>query len=79
MNKIKWSSQGGLGDCEIVITHRGAPGDLKVIRGGSIRDIAPRALIIDEGGEEVIIPYHRIKVIKKGELVLWQSRNKVRM
>ena len=73
LNKIKWS-QGGLHACEITITHRGAPDDLKIIRGDCIRDIAPRALIIEEGGEEVIIPYHRIRVIKKGGLVIWRSR-----
>jgi len=75
LNKIKWSLDGGLSDCEIVIEHRGAPGNLKVIKGGNIRDIAPRALIVQEEGEEVIIPFHRIREIRKGKAVLWSKKN----
>lgn len=73
LNKIKWSTKGGLSDCEIIITHRGAPGDIKTIQGRGIKDVAPRALIIEEDGEEIIIPFHRIRQIRKGGLVVWQK------
>jgi len=75
LNRIKWASPLGLSDCEIVIVHRGAPNDLKIIKGVAIRDIAPRAMIIEEGkGEETVIPYHRIRIISKGGIVLWQKK-----
>jgi len=63
-----------LDSTEITIVHRGAPGDVKVIRGSSIRDIAPRALLVEEDGEEVVIPYHRIRAIRIGEDTVWEKR-----
>jgi len=74
LNKMKWTSDKGLEDCEIVIVHRGAPGDVKTIKGTAIKDIAPRAIIVEEDGEEVVIPYHRVKVIRRGNVLLWQKR-----
>ena len=75
LNKIKWS-QCKLDRTQITITHRGAPGNVKVIRGSSVKDVAPRALLIEEGGEEVIIPYHRIKAIQIGEETIWKKRGR---
>jgi len=71
LNEIKWSSEGGLSDCEVVILHRGAPGDLKTISGACIKDVAPRALICEDSGEETLIPYHRVRVIRKGIRTVW--------
>lgn len=74
LNKIKWSGKGGLGGCEIVIIHRGAPGNRRVIRGEDVADVAPRALICIEGGQEVVIPYHRVvSLVRDGE-VIWSRR-----
>lgn len=74
LNKIKWSENGGLGGCEIVIVHRGAAGNRRVIRGEDVADVAPRALICIEEGHEVIIPYHRvISLIRDGESI-WTRR-----
>jgi len=74
LNKIKWTSDKGLDDCEIVIVHRGAPGDLKVIKGINVKDIAPRAIICEEDAEEVVIPYHRVMAIRRGHEVLWEKK-----
>lgn len=76
LNRLKWSSQGGLSDCEIEILHRGAPNDRKVIKGINIKDIAPRAIVYQENADEgeVIIPYHRVRAIHKGAQVLWQKK-----
>lgn len=76
LNKIRWTSEDGLDDCEIVIVHRGAPGNIKVIKGIDVKDIAPRAIICEEDGEEVVIPYHRIMAIRRGHEVLWKKRKR---
>jgi uncharacterized protein (UPF0248 family) len=78
LNREKWASEAGLGDLEIVILHRGAPGDLKVIRGDSIADIAPRAMLVIEGGEDTVIPYHRVRIIRRGDTVIWRRAPKDR-
>ncbi|MEM2128100.1 MAG: RNA repair domain-containing protein [Candidatus Methanosuratincola sp.] len=74
LNKIKWSSGGGLGGYGIVIVHRGSPGNRRVIRGEDVTDIAPRALICSEGGEEVVIPYHRVVALIRDGRVVWNRR-----
>ncbi|MCQ8892116.1 MAG: DUF504 domain-containing protein [Candidatus Methanosuratincola sp.] len=76
LNKIKWSGEGGLGGYGIVIIHRGAPGNRRVIRGEDVKDIAPRALICSEGGEEVVIPYHRVVALIRDGRVIWDRRIK---
>ena len=72
LNREKWASDAGLGGLEVVILHRGAPGDLKVIKGESIADVAPRAMIVREEGEETVIPYHRVRIIRRGDTVIWR-------
>ena len=74
LNRIKWSSEGGLSGYGIVIVHRGAPCDRRVIRGEDVTDIAPRALICSEGGEEVVIPYHRVVALIRDGRVVWDRR-----
>jgi hypothetical protein len=77
LNKLKWSSPEGLSDCEIEILHRGAPKDRKVIKGINIKDIAPRAIVYQDVAEDsVVIPYHRVRVIRKGSDVLWQKKGR---
>ncbi|MDH7556017.1 MAG: DUF504 domain-containing protein [Candidatus Methanosuratincola sp.] len=71
LNRIKWSCEGGLVGYGIVIVHRGAPGNRRVIRGEDVTDIAPRALICIEGGEEVVIPYHRVVALIRDGRVVW--------
>jgi uncharacterized protein (UPF0248 family) len=55
-----------------VILHRGVPGNLKVIEGASITDVAPRAMMVLEGDEESVIPYHRVRIIRRGDTIIWQ-------
>jgi len=78
LNREKWATGGGLGDLEVVILHRGAPGDFKVIRGESIADVAPRALLVRVGGEELVIPYHRVRIIRRGDTIIWRRAPKER-
>lgn len=86
LNREKWASGRGLDDVEVVIVHRGAPRNVRVIRGRDIRDIAPRALICVDGAstggscdgsgsdEVVVIPFHRILLIRRGSQTIWKSR-----
>ncbi|MDH5807211.1 MAG: DUF504 domain-containing protein [Candidatus Methanomethylicaceae archaeon] len=70
LNKIKWTS--GLEGIEIIIIHRGAPNNEKIIKGEEIKDIAPRAIIC----ENLIIPYHRVICIKKNGIEIWRKCKK---
>jgi uncharacterized protein (UPF0248 family) len=72
LNREKWASSGGLNGLEVIIIHRGVPGNVKVIKGESIIDIAPRAMLVSEGDEETVIPYHRVRIIRRGDIVIWQ-------
>jgi uncharacterized protein (UPF0248 family) len=72
LNREKWTSKAGLNGLEVVILHRGVPGNMKVIKGASITDVAPRALIVLEGEEESLIPYHRVRIIRRGKTIIWQ-------
>jgi uncharacterized protein (UPF0248 family) len=69
INKLKWSR--GLNGCTILIRHRGAPSDVKALKGELIKEVGRTFLIYVEGGVEVYIPYHRVlEVINaKGETV----------
>src|SRR5512136_373209 len=72
LNREKWASKAGLKELEVVIIHRGVPGNLKVIKGESITDVAPRAMMVLEGDEESVIPYHRVRIIRRGNIIIWQ-------
>ncbi len=84
LNREKWASGKGLDGVEVVIVHRGAPCNVRVIRGRDIRDITPRALICDDGTSTggsgssidgaVVIPFHRILLIRRGSQIVWKSR-----
>jgi len=69
LNKIKWTE--GLEGVEIIILHRGAYENKKVIKGEEIKDIAPRAIICKD---DTIIPYHRVLCIKKNGVIIWSKR-----
>lgn len=47
--------------------HRGAPGDVKELRGEFIKDVGRDYLIYVEGGTETYIPYHRVLEVRDSE------------
>jgi len=69
INKLKWSR--GLRGCTILIRHRGAPGDVKALKGDFIKEVGRTFLTYVEEGVEVYIPYHRVLEVvdAKGETV----------
>lgn len=70
LNKIKWTSN--LKKCEIVILHRGAPNNRKIISGEKITEIKKDRFWYMEK-EEICIPMHRILEIKFDGKIIWQK------
>jgi len=70
LNKLKWT--GKLHEAEIVIVHRGAPGDRKILKGSSIIQIK-RSYFVYRNSKEVFIPMHRVCEIRVGKKI-WKGR-----
>jgi uncharacterized protein (UPF0248 family) len=74
LGKLKWKRL--LKGCEIVITHRGAPGDLKTIPGDSVTEVKKSYLMFtNERGEDTFIPLHRVMEIRREGKVLWKRES----
>jgi len=71
LNKLKWN--GGLERCEIVILHRGAPGNRKTIKGSQLAGF-DRHYFYLRNDRDTMIPLHRIReVILDGNLI-WKRK-----
>ena len=73
LNKLRW--KGGLERCEIIILHRGAPGDRKTIHGSQITGLG-RHYFWYKNGRETTIPLHRIQEIWLDEKLIWKRKPK---
>jgi len=70
LNEIKWREDLDLSNSEVQYTHRGAPNDIKIIKGSDIRAIKKPFMLLDDETKITLIPYHRIvKIIYDGEVV----------
>jgi len=74
LNKLRWHPRLDLRDARVTILHRGAPGDVRVIDGGDIRELGRGFMRVISPEGEVYIPYHRILRIEAGGGVLWEKR-----
>lgn len=73
LDKYKWHPDLDLNDLKIVIEHRGAPDDKKIIEGRKVFELDSGFMKIKGTYREVKIPYHRIiKIVEDGE-VIWES------
>ena len=71
LNRLRWGSdENELVNADIVIRHRGAPGDEKVIPGGDIRCLG-RGSFETEGA---VIPYHRVLRIERKDRPLYARK-----
>ena len=73
LGRLKWV--GGLEDCEIVILHRGAPEDRKIISGKDVTEIKKSYFYYKDGknhGTETRIPMHRILEVKLKGKIVWK-------
>lgn len=73
LNGLKWHPKRRLGDAEITILHRGAPGDRRVIRGNEVLELGRGFMRVTSREGEVEIPYHRVLRIEVRGEVLWQK------
>ncbi|MEE9564151.1 MAG: RNA repair domain-containing protein [Candidatus Hydrothermarchaeaceae archaeon] len=74
LDELKWHPKKSLEGIEITYVHRGAPGDELTIPAEDIIRFEKSFFVIDRAGRETLIPYHRIKEIKKAGEVLWRKR-----
>jgi len=78
LNGLRWQSNLNPNDYAITYLHRGAPGDVKIIRASDIRSLGKSYFTfknsMDE--EETLIPFHRIIEIRKttDDSILWVKR-----
>ena len=73
LNKLKWT--GRLEGCEIVILHRGAPDDKKVIKGSQLTEVKRGYFSFEAGGRETTIPNHRVLEIRLEGKPVWKRTN----
>jgi len=73
LNRLKW--KGGLERCEIIILHRGAPGDRKTIHGSQVSGL-DRHYFWYKNGRETTIPLHRIQEVRLEGKVIWKRSPK---
>lgn len=65
LNKIRWHGKLNPEDFEVHILHRGAPNDIKVIPATSITEVLRSCFKFrDLDGDEKVIPYHRILLVR---------------
>jgi uncharacterized protein (UPF0248 family) len=74
LNRLKWA--GKLRSCEIVIRHRGAPNDIKVISGEDVTELKRGHLNYKSGYRETTIPLHRVLEIRVGRSRAWIRKRK---
>jgi uncharacterized protein (UPF0248 family) len=72
-NEIKWRFD--LSKCKIYYIHRGAPGDIRIVDGGSIKNIEKSFMVLRGIVEDVHIPYHRIFRIDYEEKIIFDRKS----
>lgn len=72
-NEIKWRFD--IGKCRIHYIHRGAPGDVKIVEGSSIKKIEKSFLVLHGIVEDAYIPYHRIFRINYEENIVFDRQS----
>ena len=73
LNRLKWHER-KLGEAIITIVHRGAPGDLKRIKGELIKELGKGFMAVEQPEGEVYIPYHRIVKIEVKNRTIWERK-----
>jgi uncharacterized protein (UPF0248 family) len=73
LNKLKWT--GKLNKSKVVILHRGAPGDKKIISGKDITEVHKHYFLYKTAAdsEETLIPMHRVLEIEFDGKTIWKK------
>ncbi len=70
LNAIKWKFSLSLETVEIYYIHRGAPGDVRKVKGEEVKEIGRHYLEL----EGASIPYHRILKITFRKKLVYERR-----
>lgn len=80
LNRLRWDTDEKPENYKIMYRHRGAPGDVKIIRASNIKKLGKSYFTIQEvdGADESLIPFHRILEIRNtlDDSIIWISRKK---
>ena len=72
LGRLRW--KGRLREAEVVILHRGAPGDRKSIPGEKIVEVKKGYFIyVNTLGRETVIPYHRVLEVRRDGKRIWEK------
>jgi len=73
LNKLKWT--GKLNKSKVIILHRGAPEDRKIISGKDITEVHKHYFLYktSDDSEETLIPMHRILEIELDGKTIWKK------
>ncbi len=75
LGKLLW--KGELDRAEVVILHRGMPGDRRIVPGSRISSVKKGYILVRDGrGEESTIPLHRILEVSLDEKQIWKRTGK---
>jgi len=73
LGKLKWGNM--LGRADVVIVHRGGPGDRKTIPGREITEVSKgRFVYVNILGEETSIPFHRVLEVRLDGKQIWKRK-----
>ena len=75
LGRLLW--KGRLGEAEILILHRGAPGNRKTISGRQITSVKKSFFVYrDQRGRETTIPLHRVLEVRLKGKAEWKRKEK---
>jgi uncharacterized protein (UPF0248 family) len=75
LNRIRWTGNPDLSGVRVVILHRGAPDDRKVICGEEISDLEQSYIVLKVQESETRIPYHRVQKISSDGGVVYDRND----
>ncbi len=76
LNELKWHPEKTLEDVRVTYIHRGVQDDKITIDGGDIKRLEKSFFVIERGGEETFIPYHRISKVQRGGETLYRKKSR---
>jgi uncharacterized protein len=80
LNRLRWDTDEKPENYVITYRHRGAPGDVKIVRASSVKKLGKSYFTIQEvdGADESVIPFHRILEIRNtiDDSIIWITRKK---
>jgi hypothetical protein len=80
LNRLRWDKDENPANYQITYRHRGAPGDVKIVRASNIKNLGKSYFTLQEvdGADEFFIPFHRILEIRDttDDSIVWVSRKK---